>query len=93
MITNTTTTHCFSSDSCLNIISTFSEIEFTDYATHESVHIEGFGPKDIQRAIIHYVHNVVRQDDAKDHISWLEDLIIKAEESIHHVNPKKEKKS
>lgn len=63
-----------------------AEIHFTDYSTRETVSIEGMAPKDVQQAILLYIHNLsIEKDTERVNVSWFEELKDKAEEAINRV--------
>jgi hypothetical protein len=88
MITHNKVTHCIEGPCIINIIAAYSEIEFTDCATNDSVYIEGLEESNIQNAIARYVHNLARQDDSNSHLSWLKQLIMEAKNSIDLIEAK-----
>lgn len=85
MHTHRKTTHCIEGHCTINIVTSYSQIDFIDCATDESVRIAGLMPSDIKGAISCYIQNIVKDHDASDHIEWLKDLIIKAQISINRI--------
>ncbi len=69
------------------------ELHFYDYTSDDTIVLAGIEEKQLKDAITRYVHNITRQDDATEHVAWLESLITKAKESIKHANGTKEKES
>ena len=77
---------------CINFFSD-GDLSFYDYTSDDTIVISGVENQQVKDAITRYVHNIARQDDATEHVAWLEELISKSKESIKLINNTNEVKS